>query len=73
MLKAFSEKGKLERIVFDEAHTVVSWGNTFRPVYKEVSEQLAHLNCPKLLLSTTVPAKVEAAIKDIFSDLTVFK
>ena len=73
VLKAFSEEGKLERIVFDEAHTIVSWGNTFRPVYKEVSEQLAHLNCPKLLLSATVPAKVEAAIKDIFSDLTVFK
>ena len=70
VLKAFSEKGKLERIVFDEAHTVVSWGNIF---HKEVSEQLAHLNCPKLLLRSTVPAKVEAAIKDIFSDLTVFK
>ena len=36
-----------------------------------MSEQLAHLNCPKLLLSDTVPPKVEAAIKDIFSDLTV--
>ena len=72
-LKAFSEKGKLERIVFDEAHTIVSWGNTFRSVYKEESEQLGHLNCPRLLLSATVPAKVEAAIKDIFCDLTVFK
>ena len=73
VLKGFSEKGMLERIVFDEAHTIVSWGNTFRPVYKDVCEQLAHLNCPKLLLSATVPAKVEAGIKDIFSDLTVFK
>ena len=70
LLKAFSEKGKLERIVFDEAHTIVSWGNTFRSVYKEQSE---HLNCLRLLLSATVPAKDEAAIKDIFCDLTVFK
>ena len=73
LLKAFSEKGKLERIVFDETHTIVSWGNTFRSVYKEESEQLGHLNCPRLLLSATVPGKVEAAIKDIFCDLTVFK
>ena len=70
LLKAFSEKGKLERIVFDEAHTIVSWGNTFCSVYKEESE---HLNCPRLLLSATVPAKDEAAIKDIFCDLTLFK
>ena len=66
LLKAFSEKGKLERIVFGEAQTIVSWRNTFRSVYKEVSEQLGHLNCPRLLPSATVPAKVEAAIKDIF-------
>ena len=52
LLKAFSEKGKLERIVFDEVHTIVSWGNTVRSVYKEESEQLGHLNCPRLLLSS---------------------
>ena len=73
LLKAFSEKGKLERIVFDEAHTIVRGGNTFRSVYKEESEQLGHLNCSRLLLSATVPAKDEAAIKDISCDLTVFK
>ena len=73
LLKAFSEKGELERIVFGEAHTIVSWGNTFRSVYREESEQLGHLNCPRLLPSATVPAKVEAAIKDIFCALTVFK
>ena len=73
VLKSFSETGKLDWIVFDEAHAIVSWGDTFRPVYKDISEQLSQLNCPKLLLSATVPAKVEAGIKDIFNDLTVFK
>ena len=32
------EKKEIERIVFDEAHTIVSWGNTFRPIYREVCE-----------------------------------
>ena len=67
-----TEKSQLERIVFDEAHTIVSWGSTFRPVYKEVCARLARVKCcPKLLLSATVPAKVETAIKDIFDNLTV--
>lgn len=70
---SLAEKGNLERIVFDEAHTIVSWGNTFRPVYKEVCESIAKLSCPKLLLSATVPAKVEADIKVIFNDLMVFR
>lgn len=32
---------KAERIVFDEAHTITTWGNTFRPVYKAICEQLS--------------------------------
>lgn len=67
------EKDKLDRIVFDEAHTIVSWGNTFRPVYKQVCEKLANILVPKLLLSATVTGKLEAELKTIFSALTVLR
>lgn len=67
------EKKEIERIVFDEAHTIVSWGNTFRPIYREVCEELAKTTCPKLLLSATVPAKIESELKDIFMGLVVFR
>ena len=71
---SLAEKSQLERIVFDEAHTIVSWGSTFRPVYKQVCERIARVkSCPKLLLSATVPAKVEKAIKDTFVNLTVYR
>ena len=56
---------QLERIVFDEAHTISSWGNTFRPNYKDVCKSLSDAKCPKLLLSATVPLKVENDLRDI--------
>ena len=70
---SLSDEGQLERIVFDEAHTIVNWGNTFRPVYKDICEKLSALRCPKLLLSATVPAKLETEIKIIFDNLTVLR
>ena len=70
----FAKKSQLQRIVFDEAHTIVNWGSTFGPVYKEVCEHLGKiLSCPKLLLSATVPAKLESELKAIFTGLTVFR
>ena len=27
------EKNQIDRIVFDEAHTIISWGNSFHPIY----------------------------------------
>ena len=74
VVEANVAEGKIDRIVFDEAHTIVSWGDTFRPDYKEVCEHFARLTgCPKLLLSATVPGKVEAAIQNIFPNLTVLR
>ena len=62
---------QLERIVFDEAHTISSWGNTFRPNYKDVCKSLSNAKCPKLLLSASVPLKVENDLRDICGDFAV--
>ena len=70
---SLSEKGQLERMVFEEAHTIINWGTTFRPVYKTFCEQMSTLSCPKLLLSATVLGKLEADIKEIFKNLTVLR
>ena len=64
---------QLERIVFDEAHTISSWGNTFRPNYKDVCKSLSDAKCPKLLLSATVPLKVENDLRDICGDFAVLR
>jgi superfamily II DNA helicase RecQ len=63
----------LGRIVFDEAHTIATWGSTFRPVFKTVCLNLAKLSCPKLLLSATVTAKLQQTLLDIFGRFLVFR
>lgn len=63
----------IERVVFDEAHTITSWGETFRPVYKVVTEKLSKLKCPKLLLSATVPEFRLAVLTELFGSLTVLR
>ena len=65
----------LGRIVFDEAHTIATWGNTFRPVFREICLDLAKLSCPKLLLSATVTAKLQQTLVDVdvFGRLLVFR
>ena len=55
----------VERVVYDEAHTINTWGSTFRPKYREVSEKLARLDAPKLLLSATIPGKIQADLKQL--------
>ena len=35
-LAKIQEQDSIERIVFDEAHTISTWETTFRPVYKAV-------------------------------------
>jgi len=63
-----------ERIVLDEAHTIVTWGESFRPAYKEVCTELGRLQSyPKLLLSATIPLKVQTTLTDIFGDFEIKK
>ena len=63
----------LGRIVFDEAHTIATWGSTFRPVFKEICMDLAKLPCPKLLLNATVTTKLQQTLMDVFGRLLVFR
>ncbi len=63
----------LERIVFDEAHTICSWGTTFRPQYRNAANELAKFPCPKLLLSATVPQQLILELSELFGTLKVVK
>ena len=67
-----SDEG-IERIVFDEAHTISTSGDTFRPVYKTVCEELAKSSCTKLLLSATINHKIECQLKGMFGHLLVYR
>ena len=63
----------MERIVFDEAHIITTWGNTFHPVYKAVCEQLSKLQIPKLLLSATVPGNCREELLNVFGTFMVMR
>ncbi|XP_028394396.1 ATP-dependent DNA helicase Q-like 4B [Dendronephthya gigantea] len=63
----------IERIVFDEAHTICSWGNTFRPHYKVAAIELAKFPCPKLLLSATIPHQLILELLEMFGRLEIIK
>jgi superfamily II DNA helicase RecQ len=67
------ETTKIQRVVFDEAHIMLSWGNTFRPLYKTVTEQVSRLDCPKLLLSATVPKNCLQELESLFGNLIVIR
>ncbi len=64
---------KLERIVFDEAHTISTWGSTFRPKFKTVCESLSTVDRPKMLLSATISAKVESDVRSIFGNFKLYR
>ena len=63
----------LERIVFDEAHTICSRGSTFRPQYQSAANVLAKFPCPKLLLSATIPEQLISELSEVFGLLDVIK
>ena len=73
-MKSLAENNFLKRLVFDECQIISTWGSTFRPVYKNVFENLTKLvNCPNLLLSATLSKAVEDELKETFTDIKVLK
>lgn len=71
LLERLNKKGKLGSITFDEAHCIVSWGNTFRPLYitsfRKCLEIRQHGIFPIHLLSATVPSNTRLELIDEFN------
>lgn len=49
---------RISLLVLDEAHTVISWGNTFRPVYKQLG-QTAEILKPERIVAFTATSDEE--------------
>ena len=61
----------LNRIVVDEAHTVITWSG-FREVMERVP-LLRAINCQLVLLSATVPPDIEQELRILFGNFNVIK
>jgi hypothetical protein len=57
-----------QRIVFDEAHCIVNWGETFRPTYLAAAELLrgSFPDVPWTMVTATAPPAVKSALLDLF-------
>jgi ATP-dependent DNA helicase RecQ len=55
----------LEMIVYDEAHCIHDQGKTYRPAYRELNVLSQHFHVPRLLLTATANATVQADILSV--------
>lgn len=58
---------KLRHIIFDEAHCVLEWGESFREKYKEATNITFYIpNVPLYLSSATMPPEMITRLKHVF-------
>ncbi|KAF1330312.1 Atp-dependent dna helicase, partial [Globisporangium splendens] len=67
-VRAVAEEERIERIVLDEAHCVLEWGNTFRPSYLQLSQWRTKFfsALPMTLATASVTDEEIAQLADIF-------
>ena len=62
-LDTLYRRGKLARIVIDEAHCVSQWGHDFRPDYKSLGEtRRRYIGVPLIALTATATENVKADV-----------
>lgn len=67
-VRRVAEQSRIARVVLDEAHCVLEWGNTFRPVYLELSQWRARFfsSLPLTLATASVTDEEIAQLAAIF-------
>lgn len=67
-IRDVAEQNAIERIVVDEAHCVLEWGNTFRPSYLQLSQWRTKFfsSLPVTLATASVTDEEIAQLADIF-------
>ncbi len=67
--------GRVNRVVFDEAHTLIQWGDDFRPAYRRLTTALASLRdvgekrLPISALSATANRAVREGLRSVLFGL----
>lgn len=67
-VRRVAEEGRIARVVLDEAHCVLEWGNTFRPAYLELSQWRTRFcsSLPLTLATASVTDEEIAQLAAIF-------
>lgn len=64
-LQALLERGKLVRVVFDEAHCLLEWGYDFRPDYLKALNWIKELRLPMSFFTATLTPEERVRLKEV--------